>query len=221
MFDIDDYILRLTAMLQERFEERLVYVGLQGSYLRNEATQNSDIDIMVVLAEMTIADLNCYREILLILGDEEKACGFICSAEDLANWNPLEIFHLLNSTKDCYGELARLVPAYSRADIQNFVKISVNNLYHALCHSYIHSSRESNIAKLPGMYKGVFFILQNLYYLKTDVFVPTKARLLPQLSGRDQAVLSTAIRLQSCDEYDFGESFELLFVWCQEVIRSL
>ncbi|MBQ9141799.1 MAG: nucleotidyltransferase domain-containing protein [Lachnospiraceae bacterium] len=32
---------------KDEFGDRLLYVGLQGSYLRGEATESSDIDIMV------------------------------------------------------------------------------------------------------------------------------------------------------------------------------
>ena len=56
--------------------------------------------------------------------------------------------------------------------------LSVNNLYHEICHRYIHADREKSVAKLPGTYKGVFFVLQNLYYLTHGKFVVTKEELL-------------------------------------------
>ena len=59
-------------------------------------------------------------------------CGFICAAADLANWNPLEIWGLVNGTKDYYGSLEHFVPAYTKDDIRNFTKMSLNNLYHEL-----------------------------------------------------------------------------------------
>ena len=49
MFNADDYLARLTGLLTEAFGSRLIYVGLQGSYLRGEAGPDSDIDAMVVL----------------------------------------------------------------------------------------------------------------------------------------------------------------------------
>lgn len=47
MLRIDEYIDKLINSLKDVFGERLMYIGLQGSYLRNEETKNSDIDIMV------------------------------------------------------------------------------------------------------------------------------------------------------------------------------
>ena len=167
MVNIENYITRLLDLLHAEFAHRLVYVGLQGSYLRGEATQSSDIDIMVVIEGLTTSDLTAYRGILERLGDFDKSCGFICSREDLANWNPLEICNLLYSTKDYFGVVRELVPAYTREDIRNFVKMSLNNLYHEICHRYIHQDTQKNEAALPFTYKGAFFILQNLHYLRT------------------------------------------------------
>ena len=128
MIRVDAYISELVSMLKAQFGVRLCYVGLQGSYLRGEATDSSDIDIMVVLDELSVADLDDYRAIIESLGDFDKSCGFICSKKDLENWNPLEIFNLLHSTKDYFGILGMLVPAYTEQDIRNFLKFSINNL---------------------------------------------------------------------------------------------
>lgn len=37
MLRIDEYIDKLVALLKDVFGERLMYIGLHGSYLRNEA----------------------------------------------------------------------------------------------------------------------------------------------------------------------------------------
>ena len=221
MVDIENYISRLTALLQHQFGVRLLYVGLQGSYLRGEATDNSDIDIMVVIDELSVSDMDHYRTIIQSLEHFEKSCGFICSKTDLANWNPLEIWHLLNSTKNFYGVLSEFVPAYTEHDIRSFVKLSVNNLYHEICHRYIHAESNKCITKLTGTFKGVFFILQNLYYLKHGEYIATKAELLSLLDGQDHAVLERSIELNHGISHDFSESFELLFTWCQDVLVSL
>ena len=61
MFDVQSYLERLTALLREAYGERLVYVGLQGSYLRGEATEESDIDVMAVVDDLSQSDLDAYR----------------------------------------------------------------------------------------------------------------------------------------------------------------
>ena len=219
--DIESYIEQLIELLKDRFDSRLLYVGLQGSYLRGEATDNSDIDIMVIIDELGVSDLDAYRSVIQSLEHCDKSCGFICSKEDMANWNPLEICHLLNCTKDYFGVLGELVPAYTEDDIRNYVKMSVNNMYHEICHRYIHADRDKNVAKLPGTYKGVFFILQNMYYLTHGKFIATKAELLQCLEGKNREVLERSVTLNNGEEYDFADSYEILFTWCQETLKSL
>ena len=221
MINIEKYISDLIVLLKQQFGQRLLYVGLQGSYLRGEATADSDIDIMVLLEGLTVADLTQYRVILHSLPSADKSCGFICSRADFANWNPLEISHVLHSTKDYYGTLKKFAPSYSQEDIRNFVKFSLNNLYHELCHRYIHADQKTNIEALPFAYKGVFFILQNLYYLKHQIFIPTRTHLLKVLDGQNRAILEKSLTLQQGEPYDFNESFELLFAWCQSTLQTV
>lgn len=217
MFNANEYIEKLTELLRAAYGERLCYVGLQGSYLRGEATENSDIDVMVVIRDITVSDLDEYRKAVLSLDNFDKSCGFICGVEDLENWNPLEICHLLNTTKDYYGKLSLLVPAYTGGDIRAFIKMSVGNLYHEICHRYIHASRERSIEALPFSYKSVFFILQNLYYLENGVFVGTKKELLSLLEGKDKFVLESVLNIGN--SFDFDEKFNLLFSWCKETLN--
>ena len=221
MVHIESYIEQLTTLLKQQFGSRLLYVGLQGSYLRGEATEHSDIDIMVVIDGLSVPDLDTYRTIIQSLEHFDRSCGFICSKDDLTNWNPLEIHNLLHTTQDHYGVLRDLIPTYTEQDIRNFAKMSLNNLYHEICHRYIHAAPERNIDALPCSYKSVFFILQNLYFLTRGKHIPTKAELLPLLDGTNHAVLERSIELSKGATLDFSESFELLFTWCQETLLSI
>lgn len=221
MIDINCYMEKLACLLKKGFSSRLVYVGLQGSYLRGEATENSDIDIMVVIADLSVYDLDNYRSIIQSLDHFEKSCGFICSESDLLSWNPLEICHLLHSTKDYVGKLAELVPAYTKDDIKLFIKMSVNNLYHAICHHHIHAESNLDMENLCAAYKGVFFILQNIYYLTSKKFITTKNELLSLLDGKDHTVLKRSIELNQKIPHDYSENFELLFTWCQETMKTI
>lgn len=221
MFRIEEYIDFLLQRLKTNFGKRLVYVGLQGSYLRGEATENSDIDIMLVIDNLSVSDLNIYQEILVSAGSFDKACGFICGKDDLKNWNPLEICHLLNTTKDYYGVLKDIVPEFTVQDERNYIKMSLNNLFHELCHRYIYSDKANNISKLPMTYKSVFFILQNIYYLNSGKFVATKRELLDCLKDDDKIVLELCISLQNSKDYDFDKAFSILFDWCQKSLENI
>ena len=221
MFRIYEYVDELIILLKDAFGERLMYIGLQGSYLRNEETKNSDIDIMAVIDNISVEDLKTYQKALVSVGNFDKSCGFICGKADLEHWNPLEICHLLNTTKDYYGELKKLVPAYTTEDERNYVKLSLNNLYHEICHRYIHADREYNVIKLPITCKSVFFIMQHLYYLKSGNFISTKRELLERVQDEDKIVLELSISLQDHTDYDFDRAFFVLFHWCQNALLRI
>lgn len=221
MISIDKYVEKLTAELKNAFGGRLLYIGLQGSYQRGEANENSDIDIMAVIDNMNVDDLIIYKNSIITVGDYDKSCGFICGREELKNWNSLEICHLLHTTKDIFGSLKDFVVPYTNEDVENYVKLSMGNLYHELCHRYVHNDKESNVTCFPQTCKSVFFILQNLYYLKSGEFYSTKKELLEHLDNdMDQEVLSLCIELNSGEsaDHDFDRAFSLLFDWCKNTL---
>lgn len=219
MVDINDYISKLTEKLQEIFGERLVYLGLQGSYLRGEATDSSDIDIMAVIDGLSLDDLKLYKQAIIEIGDYDKSCGFICGKEELASWNPLESCQLIHTTKDIIGRLSELVPNYTRLDEINYIKLSAGNLYHELCHRFIHTDIENSIRKLPQMVKSVFFIMQNLHYIESGSFCATKNELLSELEGDDKKLFETLLNISNSSDYDFDSVFEALLSFCRRAMK--
>ena len=212
MFDLDRYLNALISNCQAAFHERLLYVGLLGSYLRGEAHEGSDIDVMVILDRFSVQDMDRYREILKKIGFYERSCGFICGRDEMLRWSPLEVCQLRHTTKDLYGTLADYLPSATWEDEVNYVKLSLGNLYHELCHRYIHRDRRRNVAAFRGTCKGVFFLTQNLHYLETGHFILTKRELKEAVSEEDRRVLELK---ELPDGFDFDRAFSLLFVWCQ------
>ena len=213
-FDLDSYLNDLILNCRAVFGERLLYVGLQGSYLRGEAHEDSDIDVMLILDQFSVQDMDRYREILKRIGFYERSCGFICGRDELLRWNPLEVCQLCHTTKDLYGTLADYLPSATWEDEVSYVKLSLGNLYHELCHRYIHADRERNIAAFRGTCKGVFFLMQNLHYLESGCFILTKGDLKKAVSEEDRRVLELA---ELPDGFDFDRAFSVLFAWCQSV----
>ena len=218
MFNIDEYLNNLISHCKESYGERLVYVGLQGSYLRGEATENSDIDVMIVLDEFSVADMKTYRAILKEIGWYEKSCGFICGKEDLANWNPLESLQLKYTTKDLYGNLESLLPPSTRQDEINYVKISLGNFYHEICHRYIHAGDEKSRDKLRASCKQLYFVIQNLHYLESGDFILKKNDLKAVVSAQDREMLCVS---ELPDDYDFDKTYETVITWCQKTLERI
>jgi len=219
MLDAEKYIRSVIAGLKRQFGERLLYVGLQGSYLRGEAEESSDIDVVVILDVLEPKDLAAYKALIEGLEAPEKSCGIICGREEMAAWNPLEVCSFLNATKDYYGALRDYMPAFTRQDVVHFIKLSAGNLYHEICHRFIHRDEERNRNALPYSYKGVFFILQCVYYLKHGVFYPNRAELMKVLEEQDKAVLEMGIYARKNVDYDFDRAFSLLHSWCKRIMK--
>ena len=199
MLDVKAYMDELIDRLQRQFGDRLVYVGLQGSYMRGEATETSDIDPMVVLRDVSAADLRAYRAMVEAMPSPELACGFLCGQAELMHWNALEAFHLLHSTRDVLGELAPLLPAYTRDDVRAYVMLSAGTLFHAAVHRYVHGTPERLRAALPGMAKSAFFLLQDAAWLEKGVFAENRRALLPLLQAEDARLLALG-EMESADD---------------------
>ena len=67
----------------ELFPGRVLFLGIQGSQRRGEATEQSDIDMVVILDELGAADLRAYRQMIEKMPEREKMCGFVSGK---ANW---------------------------------------------------------------------------------------------------------------------------------------
>ena len=149
MFDLDKYLADLILNCRSAFGERLLYIGLQGSWLRGEAHENSDIDIMVILDGLSVRDMDTYRGILKGIGFYEKSCGFICGKDEMKRWNPLEVCQLCHTTKDLVGVLTDYLPPATREDEINYVNLSLGNLYHELCHRLYPCEQGQECGQIP------------------------------------------------------------------------
>ena len=218
MFDLNKYLDDLILNCQSAFGERLLYMGLQGSYLRGEARENSDIDIMVILDRFSVQDMDTYRRILQKIGFYEKSCGFICGKEEMNRWNPLEVCQLRHTTKDLLGALEDYLPTATREDEINCVKLSLGNLYHELCHRYIHTDRDKNVAGFRSTCKSAFYLIQNLHFLESGCFVQRKTDLMEATEEEDRIILEMA---DLPDGYDFDQAFSSLFTWCQRAFARI
>ena len=218
MFDLDRYMNALILSCRAAFGERLLYVGLQGSWLRGEAHENSDIDVMMILDRFSVRDMDRYRGILKEIGFYEKSCGFICGKDEMKRWNPLEVCQLRHTTKDLVGVLTDYLPPATREDEINYVNLSLGNLYHELCHRYIHADRDKNTAKFRGTCKSVFYLIQNLHFLESGHFILSKTDLKEAAAEEDRIVLELA---DLPDAYDFDQAFTSLFAWCQNAFARI
>lgn len=211
----------LTQKLQAAFEKRLLFVGLQGSCQRGEATAQSDIDVVVLLDTVCLRELSLYRSILAEMPWNERACGFICGKEEFTHWPKHEIFRFCQDTRTFYGNLEQLAPSITQADIQESLRIGAANLYHEVCHLYLYGNGSAE--SLKGAYKNAFFLLQIWYYLVFGKYVQTRRELLPLLHDPEAELLSRIICWdeQTQERSEHPERwFESLLNWSGRVLTD-
>ena len=142
MVNIDTWMEAFSHKLKETFGPRLLFLGIQGSYGRGEATEDSDIDVVCVLDKADLADLEAYRALVRQMPEGEKACGFLCGVEELKSWPPYDLCSVVRDTRPVWGSWDALLPPLSREDLAQGVAIGASGLYHAAVHTYLYGEKE-------------------------------------------------------------------------------
>lgn len=188
-----DFVRRLL----EDFPGQVVFVGLQGSYRRGEATGESDIDMVTVLERVGPEELRIYRDLVRSLPFGERACGFLCGREELSAWPPFDLLQLVLDTRPLYGSIQDL-GAFSAADLEEAVRVGASALYHAAVHSYLYAPRLGEV--LPGLEKSLFFLIRLEEKRRTGRWPDTRreaATLAGPLPEEAEARCAQIVRLAS------------------------
>ena len=215
-FNLHLWLDLIQEKLKTTFADNLLFIGYHGSYRRQEATEYSDIDLIVILKTLVIEDLKKYREIVNSMPFKEKCCGFISGEKEIQNWSKSDIFQFYYETENLYGDIKKLITPPAKEDIQTAVKTGCETLYHALCHSFLFDKNKAE--SLSSLYKMTFFILQAKYFLRTNRYILTKKELLKHLDYEDSLILETCINRNSIKNYntkELEESYNRLLEWCK------
>ncbi|MGF7060590.1 nucleotidyltransferase domain-containing protein [Brassicibacter mesophilus] len=219
-FFIDAWINELVSKVKKEYGDNVVFIGLQGSYKRKEANDSSDIDIVVILKELTMQNLKKYREIISTMPYKEKACGFISGQSEILSWEKSDLFQFYHDTQPIYRSIDYLLPLIDKADVKRAVKIGACNLYHASCHNFIY---ENSSEILSALYKSAFFILQAKYFDETNQYISSKVDLRKHLDGIDKEILNICIdrkKLTAMDETDLVLYYDKIISWSSNLLQS-
>ena len=140
MIEITEFIKKYMAALDQAFQDRVWFAGLQGSYGRGEATEASDIDMVVILNQLSASDIHTYDAMLDTLPCRELICGFLSGRQELENWEPSELFQFCRDTTPIRGSLDQVLSSVTSADIARAIKSGACGVYHGCVHnlSLIH-----------------------------------------------------------------------------------
>nr|QIM10527.1 hypothetical protein PlAlph_4190 [uncultured Alphaproteobacteria bacterium] len=220
-FEITAWLSGISSKIQLTFADRVLFIGYHGSYCRHEATESSDVDMVVILDKVTLNDLKEYQAIVASMPYSEKACGFIAGREELEAWPKADMFQLVFETKSIFGNLQNLFTPLSKEDVAMAVKIGSGNIYHAACHSFLYDKDLKS--SLTVLYKMAFFVLQAKYYQQSGQYIPTQKELLLLLDGKDREILEYCINRKSFMQYEATEInslYEKLILWSADSLKE-
>ena len=217
MIDISIWMDKFVAALEESFGNRVWFVGLQGSYGRGEATETSDIDVVVILDELAAQDILTYKAMLDTLPNRELICGFVSGKEELLNWEPSDLFQFYHDTTPIKGSLDELLAVIDEAVIARAIKIGVCNIYHGCVHNMLHEKSEDI---LKGLYKAASFVVQAICYQETGCYVKSQKDLLEKVSSDERSIVENFLSLKNGGKVDFEEMSNTLFAWSKKWIGN-
>lgn len=220
MIEIKVWMSHFIKNLQGIFPGRIEFVGLQGSYGRNEATDSSDIDVVVILNELLPEDLKIYSCMLDNLPNRNLICGFISGKAELMNWEPSDLFQFFYDTTPIIGNLDELYNLIDDKAVKQAVLIGSCNIYHACVHNMVH---EKDFEILKGLYKSAAFVIQAIYYCETGNYIKKKSVLLSKLSEPEYMILENSMQLKDSEiinDDNFDRLSAELFKWAQDLINN-
>ena len=212
MVEITAWMHTFLQTLDQTFGARVWFVGLQGSYGRGEATETSDIDAVVILDELSAADIQTYHAMLDTLPNRELICGFLSGKNELLHWDASDLFQFYNDTKPIRGSLDELLPLLDSAAVNRAIKMGACNIYHGCVHNMLY---EKSDEILIGLYKAASFVVQAICFQQTGRYISQQKDLLEAVSLDEQAVLEHFMTLKKGGRVEFVEMSETLFAWSQ------
>ena len=217
MIDITVWMQNFLQSLNKTFPNRVWFVGLQGSYGRSEATNTSDIDIVVILDELSAMDIQTYHNMLDTMSHRELICGFLSGKKEIMNWEPSDLFQFCHDTTPIKGSLDEVMAVIDESAVDRAIKIGACNIYHGCVHNMLHDKSED---VLKGLYKSASFVVQAIVFKQTGKYVKHQKELLQVVSSNEQVIVETFMNLKNGGTVDFNLMSETLFAWSKKWISE-
>ena len=217
MIDITAWMRHFLQKLNETFANRVWFVGLQGSYGRGEATETSDIDIVVILDELSAMDIQTYHDMLDTMSYREWICGFLSGKKEIMNWETSDLFQFCHDTTPIKGSLDEVMAVLDESAVNRAIKIGACNLFHGCVHNMLHEKSEDI---LRGLYKSASFVVQAIAFKQTGSYISQQKELLQVVSSNERVIIETFLHLKNGGTVDFNLMSETLFTWSKKWISE-
>ena len=215
MIDIATWMDGFLKAVNELFGNRVLFVGLQGSYGRGEARDTSDIDIVVIFDKLSFTDIQKYNTMLDSLPNRKLICGFISGKDELMNWEPSDLFQFYYDTTPIKGSLEELITVIDKTAVNRAIKIGACNIYHGCVHNMLHEKSEDI---LKGLYKSASFVVQAIVFKQTGKYIKRQSELRDVVSADERVIVDTFLNLKNGGTVDFNLMSEALFAWSKKCI---
>ena len=217
MVEMNAWLARFLDALKETFGNRIYFVGLQGSYGRGEATEQSDIDTVVILDHLSSVDIARYQAMLDHLPHRELICGFFSGKDELLNWEPSDLFQFYYDTSPIMGSLDELLSMLDDEVIKRAIKIGACNIYHGCVHNMLYEKSDDI---LLGLYKSASFVMQAIAFKQTGRYIRHQADLLQIVPDEDREIVGIFLDMKKGAKIDFHKASQILFEWAKKQIVS-
>ena len=217
MIDISVWMDQLLRELTEIFGQRLWFVGLQGSYGRGEATEHSDIDMVVILDELLESDIESYRTMLETLPHRQLLCGFLSGKREILHWEPADLFQFCYDTTPIRGSLEEILALVNEDAVRRAIKLGACNIYHGCVHNMLY---EKSDEILRGLYKAASFVVQAIAFLQTGTYLRNLKDLRAGALLEERDIIDTFMYLKQGGEVAFLPMSERLFSWAKKWIAE-
>ena len=217
MIDVSAWMHNFLRTLNETFANRVWFVGLQGSYARGEATETSDIDIVVILDELSAMDIQTYHDMLDTMSHRELICGFLSGKKEIMNWEPSDLFQFCHDTTPILGSLDEVMAVIDESAVNKAIKIGACNIFHGCVHNMLHEKSEDI---LRGLYKSASFVVQAIAFKQTGNYIRHQKELLKVVSSDERDIVKTFLNLKNGEIVDFILMSETLFAWSKKWISE-
>jgi len=217
MIEITAWMKEFLQTLNETFTNCVWFVGLQGSYGRGEATETSDIDIVVILDQLSVTDIQKYNAMLDTLPNRELICGFVSGKDELLNWEPSDLFQFYYDTTPIQGSLDELLAVIDESAVNRAIKIGACNIYHGCVHNMLHEKSEDIV---KGLYKSASFVVQAIVIKQTGKYIKHQSELRNIVSNDERVIVDTFLNLKNGGAVEFNLMSEILFAWSKKWIAD-
>ena len=217
MLDITAWLQNFLQALNQTFADRVWFAGLQGSYGRGEATETSDIDIVVILDELSAMDIQTYNDMLDTLPHRELICGFLSGKKEIMNWEPSDLFQFCHDTTPIKGSLDQAMAVIDESAVNRAIKIGACNIFHGCVHNMLYEKSEDI---LRGLYKSASFVVQAIAFKQTGNYIRHQRELLQVVSFDERIIVDIFLHLKNGGTVDFNLMSETLFTWSKKWISE-